>query len=181
MRKKPNTARSIWRTLHLIIINVRINHLIQRGRGIQRWRIMIRPQLPESSEPLPMSSTSSSHSSLLPSEGSSQQHLQSLSHFCPLSFCFPSFIPRHSPITLVQAVSFFSWLLCLSTFSNCLISSVSNTPSLLFFLSFLIQKSQSICTFLFFWQFLHYLFSTTPCFFLCSDNVFFSRIMRTWK
>lgn len=46
MRKKPNTARSIWRTLHLIIINVRINRLIQRGRRVRRWRIMIRPPHP---------------------------------------------------------------------------------------------------------------------------------------
>lgn len=87
------------------------------------------------------------------------------------SFLFPTAQSYHS-----GPVSFLDCCVCppLQTVSSLL--SLILHHLILFSLSFLIQKSQSICTFPFFWQFLHYLFSTTPCDFLCSDSVllFFS-------
>lgn len=88
----------------LNIINVRIRRLIRWGRGGRRWRIMIRPQLLQKPpQPLMSSSSSSSHSTFLSSEGNAYQHLQHLSSFCSLSF--PFFISQRGPIALVQLLS----------------------------------------------------------------------------
>lgn len=168
MRKKPNTARSIWRTLHLIIINVRINRLIQRGRRIRRWRIMIRPPPPPPPPPCPPPPPLTPHS--FPQREAP-------------SNIFKVFLISHGTVLSLSSSQFLSFLDCcvcppFQTVSSLL--SLILHHLILFFLSFLIQKSQSICTFPFFWQFLHYVFSTTPCDFLCSDSVlFFSRIMNT--
>lgn len=147
-RKNSNTAGDIWRTLHLIIINVRINRVIQQRRRIR--------QILGTSTVLHLLL-----STFLCTKESSHWYLQSLPHyffFALFHFVFP--ILFHSTLLAALSVSFLSLLLCLSTFLNYLCSSLLVTPSfvfpypVVFFFNNLVKSSLSflfnLCLFLYF-------------------------------